>query len=165
MRWSYPCKSIAHSFFDSCAKQKWVYVLTRNPTCEGQNCPIGKISSFLGVLGHLKDLTEKKISLRPSVRPSVRRPAYVQNFNVGLFSETINARKFKLGMSVVYDKSYIPCKFKRPTLKVKVTGYFWRSKLSDRKKFKFSRCFRSFKRFDEKKFHCVCPSVRCPRKT
>ena len=51
-------------------RSKNEYVLTRNPTCECQSCRIGKMSSFLGVLGHLKDLTKKKFIA--SVRPSVR---------------------------------------------------------------------------------------------
>ena len=94
--------------FDSCAKQRWVYVLTQNPTCEGQSCPIQKISSFLGVLDHLKGLTKKNFIA--SVRSFVRL-ACVQNLNVGLFSETINAKKFKLGRRVAYDKLYISHKF------------------------------------------------------
>ena len=41
---------------------------------------------------------------------------------VGVYSETINARKFKLGMRVVYDKVYISHRFQLSIPKVKVTG-------------------------------------------
>ena len=59
-----------------------------------------------------------------SVRPSV------QNFNVGLFSETMNSRNFILGIHMwePCDKTFPKSSFDWSPVKIKVTGAGWRVK-------------------------------------
>lgn len=50
------------------------------------------------------------------------RPSSVENFNVGLFSETMNTRNLRLGMREVCDRTCLKISFGWSPLKVKVTG-------------------------------------------